>query len=126
MSSSSRSRACDFSFSSGEILHIHEVISGKECEGKSVKILGKLNNHKPLQHQASLELDGHSINVDTSNLSGIVLLEGTLYHLIGEVQNSRLVARVVCDATGLDVALWKEALEVRRVFLAEEGMSILD
>jgi hypothetical protein len=110
-------------------MHIHEVVTGTMREGASVKLLGMLTELDAIAHVARIELEDHSIQVNTNLLAGIPLTVGKLYHFIGELEPTqtmgnedkvRLNSRVVCDASGLDVELWKRALEVRRTFLSEE------
>ena len=85
------SRACDLSVSSGEIFLISELSYG--CaqgpqEGSSVKLLGRLEEHSPTTFQARLALDGHSIEINTRLLGGVVLREGYLYQFIGELESA--------------------------------------
>ena len=81
------SRGCDLSVSSGEILHIHEVPT-KGAAGKSVKLLGWLEKHEPRSCRGVLTLQGSSIDVDSSLLTGVGLVVGDLYHFIGELQQT--------------------------------------
>ena len=83
------------SVGSGTIYHIHEVVDSLpgEFEGASVKLLGHLRFHDPMAMRASLVLGDASIAVDTSLIQrdgGLV--EGTLYHLIGELSSTAIGA----------------------------------
>ena len=127
------SRAVDLSVGHGEIFLISEVVasSGSQQsgvkhprEGSSVKLLGFVEEHDPVKRRATIALEGSSIEVDTGILAGEPLKSGMLYHIIGELIPSgegllMLRGRVSCDALGLDVDLFKQALAVRRSFLNE-------
>ena len=123
-------RVTDVSFSAGTIYHIHEVVRNVEMAGSSVKLLGLLRDHDPISMRATLVMDNDAISIDTTFIQeDTILRENKLYHFIGELSVSptnsielQLRPRVVCDATGLDINLWKKGLEVRRKHLASISM----
>jgi len=110
--------------------------------GHSVRVLGFLARIDLLRGTASLAMRGAFLTVDCSLLPPgcAALREGCLCQVLGEIveaeeeeeeeeggclapkgkKSLRLVARIVCDAEGLDVDLWEQALAVRRRFLLED------
>lgn len=61
----SPSRACEVSFNTGEIFHIHELldIATRPPIGSSVKILGYIQNVHHVSCRATLSLEDDSIEV---------------------------------------------------------------
>ena len=82
-------RAVNTSFASGTIYHIREVVSAEpisKFDGASVKLLGHLQKLDLMAMRASLVMGDDAIAVDTSLIQqDALLVEGTLYHLIGEL-----------------------------------------
>mmetsp|Transcript_14275 Transcript_14275/g.18540 ORF Transcript_14275/g.18540 Transcript_14275/m.18540 type:complete len:130 (-) Transcript_14275:129-518(-) len=129
MNSKNVSRSCDLTFTTGVIYHIHEIldVSSRPNIGSSIKLLGQIEDHSPLNCRAILSLENHNIEINTKFLAGVRIPIGELCHIIGELEASdtipdsiQLNARVISSAQGLDVKLWNEALELRRQFLNEQ------
>lgn len=82
------SRGCDLSVSCGEVLLLSEVAAGVRDAGASVKLLGFLEQLNPVVRSATLSLDGAAVVLNTELLAGVPLVEGQLYHVIGELEES--------------------------------------
>lgn len=82
------SRGCDLSVSFGEVLLLSEVLAGVRDVGSSVKLLGFLEQLDPAARCAMLTLDGAAVPLNIELLAGVPLMEGQLYHVIGELEES--------------------------------------
>lgn len=110
---------------SGEPLFIEEIIqrlSSENLEGKSVRINGKLDEHDAEACTARL-VDPHSgknLVVNTMLIEPFSAKKGSLFQMIGELDclNSRnkvvLKARVVRCVDGLDMTMYRKALQAQR------------
>jgi hypothetical protein len=88
------SRGCDLSVASGEILLLQEVVAGARPVGASVKLLGFLEELDPVARTAVLALEGATVKLSTELLASVPLVEGQLYHVIGELEESESSERV--------------------------------
>lgn len=114
--------------SSGEALFIDEVIqrlSSENLEGKSVRITGKLEEHDAEACMARLvdPQSGKHLIVKTILIEPFAAKRGSLFQMIGELDclNNRneivLKARVVRCVDGLDMTMYRKALQAQREYL---------
>lgn len=110
---------------SGEPLFIEEVIqklSSENLEGKSVRITGKLDEHDAEACMGRLvdPQSGKNLVVNTMLIEPFSAKKGSLLQIIGELDclNSRnevvLKARVVRCVDGLDMTMYRKALQAQR------------
>lgn len=83
------------SVASGEILLLSEVVAGARPVGTSVKLLGFLERLDPVARRGTLALEGATAELSTELLAGVPLVQGQLYHVIGELEPSESGERVM-------------------------------
>ncbi|KAL6058395.1 hypothetical protein QOT17_014882 [Balamuthia mandrillaris] len=119
----------------GQIMHIQEIVEHQQREesgtttpnslhNHSVRVMGTVVEFDVGRNRATLEYNGYTLPVDTSLLSQIPFHTGSLYQLIGELQNAppyTLQVRVVRNVDGLDTRLYEETLKLRRQFEQEQA-----
>ena len=107
----------------GTIRTLVEVRDGGEsAHGSSVRVMGVLESFDPDASRGVIAMDGASLAVDVSLVPGADPHRvGSMYQYIGEVDvrgaDRTLRARVARCVDGLDVEVYKRALQVRRKFL---------
>jgi hypothetical protein len=117
-------RPCRFGMlAHGTIRTLVEVRDGGEsAHGSSVRVMGVLESFDPDASRGVIAMDGASLAVDVSLVPGADPHRvGSMYQYIGEVDvrgaDRTLRARVARCVDGLDVEVYKRALQVRRKFL---------
>ena len=107
----------------GTIRSLLEVRDGGEnAHGSSVRVMGVLESFDPDASRGVIAMDGASLAVDVSLVPGADPHRvGSMYQYIGEVDirgaDRTLKARVARCVDGLDIEVYKRALQVRRKFL---------
>lgn len=112
---------------SGEPLFIEEVIqrlSTENLEGKSVRISGKLEEHNAQDCIARLvdPQSGKHLVINTVLIEPFAAKKGSLFQMIGELEylNNKseviLKARVVRCVDGLDMMMYRKALQSQREY----------
>eukprot|EP00051_Salpingoeca_urceolata_P007867 m.101209 g.101209 ORF g.101209 m.101209 type:complete len:155 (+) comp15448_c0_seq1:2214-2678(+) len=111
-----------------EILLLAEVVAGGvELCGRAVRVVGKVKEHSHETQSMVLTLDGANLVVDVAVASPDKgSRTGSLFECSGTIDaapdhSGGIVLRaLLCRCVdGLDVALMKRALQVRRQFLAD-------
>ena len=108
---------------SAEIIFLDELSTRRDLSPQaSVRVLGRLREYSPTSQRALVALHQCELEVDTSLLQGVALQEGCLLQVIGELSGAPphcvLHARVARNVDGLDVELYRQAVQLRRQFLA--------
>jgi len=107
----------------GTIRTLQELCdTASNMHGSSVRVMGVLESFDPDASHAKIAMDGVSLAVDVSLVPGADPHRvGSLYQYIGELDvrgtDKTLRARVARCVDGLDVEVYKRALQVRRKFL---------
>mmetsp|Transcript_8436 Transcript_8436/g.21568 ORF Transcript_8436/g.21568 Transcript_8436/m.21568 type:complete len:122 (-) Transcript_8436:893-1258(-) len=110
----------DTEIAPAEIVLADEVRAAPaEYNGRCVRVVGKVTAVHPRQNTA--ELGCGAVVVDLSLVGPVKT--GSLYHFVGDVASGATAGAVVMArlgrcVDGLDLALYREALRVRRRFLA--------
>lgn len=112
---------------SGKPTFIDEISGYKNISkllGKSVCVTGRLSEHEVSSCMAKL-LDPQNkadMSIDTSLIEPFEARSGSLFQMIGELERGKqgdvvLKARVVRCVDGLDMALYRKAVECQRTYL---------
>ncbi|KAK3718269.1 hypothetical protein QZH41_013177 [Actinostola sp. cb2023] len=115
--------------SSGEILSLNEVLKlDKSDIGKSVRTWGRVLSHDIRSSQVKIKDGTKELTVDTAFVEPFAFIRGSMYNFIGELIclagiPVSLKARTATCIDGMDMNLFKQALDVRRRFLQEETSS---
>ncbi|KAL4236666.1 Telomeric pathways with STn1 [Mactra antiquata] len=111
------------------IEEINSVTDPATLVGKSVSVVGRLTMHEVGDCLAKLTDPSvkADIFVDTTLVEPFEARIGSMFFFIGELESGRdgigvvLKARVVRCAEGLDLALYRKAIEAQRFFLDNRG-----
>eukprot|EP00658_Telonema_sp_P-2_P032052 TRINITY_DN23837_c0_g1_i2.p1 TRINITY_DN23837_c0_g1~~TRINITY_DN23837_c0_g1_i2.p1 ORF type:complete len:114 (-),score=25.41 TRINITY_DN23837_c0_g1_i2:512-853(-) len=101
----------------GAIRYIAEVLENSS-HSDSVRVLGRLRKVDVASQQAVIEHEGATIPINTALLGEVEWRMGGLFSFIGEVDcqagAKSVVARVCRCMDGLDLTLYRQAVEIRR------------
>ncbi|TPX31207.1 hypothetical protein SmJEL517_g05440 [Synchytrium microbalum] len=106
----------------GQILFIQEINSkAAELSGASVRVLGKLISRDSSTNNYTIEYNESQLLVNVSLLGDVGLRIKSLYEFLGELEEGDqrqvvLKARIVRVMDGVDVALYDQAVKIRRKF----------
>lgn len=112
---------------SGKPTFIDEISSCRnkmDLHGNSVCVTGRLTEHEVSACIAKLldPQDKSELSIDTSLIEPFEARSGSLFQMIGELEPGRhgdivLKARVVRCVDGLDMPLYRKAIECQRTYL---------
>ncbi|XP_035207548.1 CST complex subunit TEN1-like [Stegodyphus dumicola] len=113
-----------------EVCFVEEIVSKRypsNPASKLVRVLGKLKNFDPVTSLGELsdpEAKTYStLAVNFENISDTPLIRGILYQVVGEVADKgskiTLNASIVRNVDGIDMQMYKEAINLRRQFLSK-------
>lgn len=88
----------------------------------------RILSHNINTSQVKIKDGNNELTVDTSLVEPLAFVKGSQYHFIGEIINQTgvpvvLKARIAGCIDGMDMTLFKQALEIRRRYLKEELVS---
>lgn len=124
----------DIGVKSGKPKFIEEILEDNkhgDVDGNSVCVIGRLNEHEVDICQAKLS-DPQSkkdLYVNTSLIEPFGARFGSLFQMIGELETSIikgdndvvLKARVVRCVDGMDMTLYRKAVDCQRMYLQKRG-----
>eukprot|EP00039_Didymoeca_costata_P009604 m.127306 g.127306 ORF g.127306 m.127306 type:complete len:123 (-) comp14543_c0_seq1:1362-1730(-) len=99
---------------------------------KEVRVTGKIKTYDARENNVILELAGCELRVDVALVEPTNFKETSLFQFLGTFQSTGegpvpqkyfLKARIAKCVNGLDIALFRKALEIRRSFLKDLSVS---
>lgn len=113
------------------IEEINECSDPGKLIGQSVSVVGRLTMHEVSECTAKLADPSTKSDmlINTTLIEPFEARVGSLFHLIGEIESSNddrvvLKARVVRCVDGLDLALYKKAIEGQRKYFELRSQGI--
>mmetsp|Transcript_28750 Transcript_28750/g.37735 ORF Transcript_28750/g.37735 Transcript_28750/m.37735 type:complete len:133 (+) Transcript_28750:217-615(+) len=130
------------SISFAEVIFVHELVDGashlkKQQQSSWFRVIGRLSYYDAKNNRAQIDFKGSMLDVDTSlvdpneehyPIGGLIEYTGEIMlledlHSMSKV--AKLKARSMRTMEGLDIGLFTEALNLRKVYTSHSSANLL-